>query len=332
MSVKCAVVGLGIGALHVESLAKIPEAEIVAFADLDVTQVEKFAAKYGARAYTSWGAMLEGENELDAVILATPAHVRLEPIRAICERKIALFCEKPPAVNLEQALVIRDIIGAAGILNAVGFMYRWGSLADRVRELIAGRPPIFARGVVAWPIFDWVASGSAPKNLYTKAGCGGPLIEQGIHYQDVLRYITGDEPVVAQAMAELGNTQPLEGRDCEETTAYVLRHESGMLSTHVHNWSHKGTVMQIQIVGESYELTWDMHHNTLKFKNTSNGEELSETGRAEFYFDEMVGFIQAVQYRDQTNIRSSYADACKSLAVCEAVASAVLSNQSVPVS
>ena len=331
MSVKCAVVGLGIGALHVSSLAKIPEAKLVAFADLDAARVQKFADEHGANAYPDWRAMLDGEPELDAVILATPAHVRMEPIRAICERKIALFCEKPPAVNLEEALRIRDVIAAAGVLNAVGFMYRWAPLADRMRELIAGRPQLFARGVIAWPVFEWVLNGGAPKSLYSKAACGGPLIEQAIHYQDVLRYITGDEPVSVQAMAELGNLYAQEGRDCEETTAYVLRHESGMLSTHIHNWSHKGTVMDIQIVGENYDLTWHMKHEDMSLTGTTDGQEINEPGPSEYYFDELVGFIKAVQQNDQSLLRSSYADACKTMAVCEAANNALASGAMVPI-
>jgi predicted dehydrogenase len=331
MSVKIGVVGLGIGALHVRSLARIPDAKMVAFADLDEARVRKFAEEHGARGYADWGAMLEGESELDAVILATPAKVRLEPIRAICGRGLALFCEKPPAVNLQAALEIRDIVENAGVLNAVGFMYRWSPLADRMREIIAGRPRLFARGVVAWPVFDWVLTGSAPKNLFRKDGCGGPLIEQAIHYQDVLRYITGDEPVTVHAMAELGTLIPREGRDCEETTAYLLRHASGMLSTHVHNWSHKGTVMEIQIVGDNYELTWHMTHEAMKLTGTVDGEALDEPCGSEYYFDEMAGFVRAVKQGDQSIIRSSYADACRTLAVCEAGTEAIASGSAVAI-
>lgn len=331
MSVKIGVVGLGIGALHVESLSKIPNAKMVAFADLDAAKVQKFADEHGGRPYANWRAMLDGESDLDAVVLATPAHVRLEPITAICERGIALFCEKPPAVNVAEAHRVRAVVEASGVLNAVGFMYRWSPLADKMRTLIADRPRLFARGVVAWPVLDWVYNGNAPKNLLQKSGCGGPLIEQAIHYQDVLRYITGDEPTLVHAIAELGTEFPQEGRDCEETTAYLLRHASGMLSTHVHNWSHRGTVMDIQVVGDKYELTWHMTHQHMSFTGTMDGEEINEQAGSEYYFDEMVGFVKAVETKDQSVIRSSYADACKSLAVCEAATNAVNSGEPVAI-
>ncbi|MEO6907427.1 MAG: Gfo/Idh/MocA family oxidoreductase [Abditibacteriaceae bacterium] len=327
MSVKIGVVGLGIGTVHVESLSKMPDAEIVAFADLDEAKVQKFASEHDARGYSDWRAMLDGESELDAVILATPARIRREPIEAICARKIALFCEKPPAMNLEEARQIRSLIEDAGILNTVGFMYRWAPLAVKMRDMIAGRPRLFARGVVAWPVFDWVLAGIAPKNLFRKSGCGGPLIEQAIHYQDVLRYITGDEPISVQAIAELGNLIPQEERDCEETTAYMLRHQSGMLSTHIHNWSHKGLVMDMQIVGDNYDLTWQMAQFDMKLIGTFEGEKIDEISDAGCYFEEMVGFVQAVREQDQSILRSSYADACQTLAVCEAGTEAINSGK-----
>ncbi len=327
--VKCGVVGLGIGAVHVASLARIPDAQIVAVADLDVARAQKTAAEHGAHAYSDWRAMLDGEPELDAVILATPAKIRREPIEAIGARGLALFCEKPPAVDLKEALEISVIITAANILNTVGFMYRWSPLADILREAVRNRPRLFARGVVAWPVFDWVVKGYAPKNLFSKAACGGPLIEQAIHFQDVLRYVTGDEPQSVQAIAELGAIYPREGRDCEETTAYALRHESGMLSTHLHNWSHQGTLLQLQVVGEEFDLTWSLAEPEMRLTGTLDGRVIDELSSANCHFEEMDGFVNAVKQGRQDLLRSPYADACRSMAVCEAATNAVASGTAV---
>ncbi len=319
MPIKVGIVGLGwAGQQHTKVLASLPEAKIVAFADLDPERVAAFADQHGARAYGHWKDMLGGEPELDAVILATPAQVRLEPIEAIAARKIALFCEKPPALDVATALKAADAIRRAGIINSVGFQYRWAPPAQRMRELIAGRPRLFARIAVAWPVFDWVRDGLAPSHLYSKAKSGGPLIEQGIHFQDVLRYITEDEPLCLHAMAELGRTQPREGRDSEDTTLVLARHQSGMLSTHVQNWSHSRTILQLQIVGDDFDLTWNIANGELS--GTLAGEPLREALTGDPHSEEMHGFVSAVARREQAIIRSSYLDACWSLAACEAAA------------
>ncbi|HEY8667608.1 MAG TPA: Gfo/Idh/MocA family oxidoreductase [Tepidisphaeraceae bacterium] len=331
MSINVGIVGLGFpGQQHTKSLASLPGAKIAAFADLDAGRVGKFAAEHHARAYSDWRQMLEGEPALDAVILATPAKVRLEPIAAICDRGVALFCEKPPAVDMKTAWEAAALIRRAGIINSVGFQFRWSPLAGRMREMISARPRLFARIVVAWPVFSWVRQGGAPIYLYEKAKCGGPLIEQAIHYQDVLRYITADEPIEVMAMGELGRTEPRggqQGRDCEETTALIARHASGMLTSHIHNWSHNGTLIQLQVVGEDFDLTWLMpakEGGTLV--GTIDGKAVNETDATDFYAEEIRGFIEAVARKDQTILRSDYTDACKSMAVCHAGAEAVFTQ------
>lgn len=325
------VVGVGIGATHIRNLGRIPNANIAAIADLDLGKATEFAKEYGANAYPDWRAMLDGQKDLDAVVLATPAKIRREPIEAICQRGLALFCEKPPAVNLTEALEISKIIQTAGILNTVGFMYRWSPLASRFKELVAGKQVLFARGVVAWPVFSWFQGSDSPKTIFSKTACGGPIIEQAIHYQDVLRYISGDEPLQVQAFAELGTTYSNVGRDCEETTAYVLRHASGMLSTHVQNWSHNGSLLQLQLVGVDFDLTWHMPNDDMRLTGQIDGVNIDEFSATTGYYEEMVGFVNAVQQQDQSQLRSPYADACKSMAVCEAANTAVASGQSVAV-
>jgi predicted dehydrogenase len=317
-----AVVGLGWpGRQHTETLAQLPDVKIAAFADFNAARVAAHAREYNARGYADWRALLAGEDDLQAVILATPAAVRAEPIAALAERGIALFCEKPPAMDSATGRRIAAIIERAGILNSVGFQYRWARLAERFRELIAGRPRLFARIVVAWPILEAPTRGGSP-TLYHKAGCGGPLIEQGIHFQDVLRYITGDEPVNVRALAEHGSFGPGIDRDCEETTLLMLRHASGMLTSHVHNWSHHGNLLQLQIVGVDFDLTWHMQFEE-RLCGKVGDETIDESTPFTAYADEIHGFIEAVRANDQSLIRSSYADACRSLAVCEAAAQAV---------
>jgi myo-inositol 2-dehydrogenase/D-chiro-inositol 1-dehydrogenase len=329
MSVKIAVVGLGVGAMHLRNLASIPDASVVAVADLDPALLAGAADSYGARPYSGWKELLEGERELDALILATPAMVRRDPIAAVCERGIALFCEKPPAMTRESAGEIRAMIERAGILNTVGLMYRWDPLANRMRQLLEGHHRLLARSVVAWPVFEWVANGWASKWLYRKDGCGGPLIEQAIHFQDVLRYITGDEPVKVQAIADLGSLVAVPGRDCEETTGYLLQHESGMVSTHLHNWSHKKHLLEIQVVGEDINLTWQIEKARLF--GTVGEAEIDESAKANPYLEELKGFVNAVQCGDQGLLRSSYADATQSLEVCIAATESLASGKSVDI-
>lgn len=325
MSLNVAVIGLGWpGKKHTESLNGLDGVRVCAVADLDEARVRAFAAEHGARAYRHWRELLDGETELDAVVLATPPIVRDEPIAAIAERGLPLFCEKPPAHDVATARAVTEVIERAGILNTVGFMYRWAPLASRFRELIADRPRLFARICVAWPVFGWVTQGLAPVGLFQKAKAGGPLVEQGVHFQDILRYITGDEPTRVMAMAELDDNYPTAERDAEETSAVVVRHASGMLTSHVHNWSHAAKVLQLQIVGVDFDLTWSIHDGPLV--GQVDGTPIDESDATDPYLEEIRGFVAAVRAQDQGLLRSPYRDAAQTLAVCDAAARAVLSG------
>ena len=210
-------------------------------------------------------------------------------------------------------------------------MYRWSPLALRMRELIHESPKLFARGIVAWPVLGWVYDGHAPKSLLTKSASGGPLIDQAIHYQDVLRYITGDEPVGVQAFGTLGEIYPPQDRDSDETTAYILQHQSGMLSTHIQNWSHAGTILELQVVGKDYDLTWNLNDGPMTLTGNYQGETVEESSSHSCYVEEMKGFIDAVRHNDQSRLRSSYRDACQSMNVCLSTVRAVETgvNQSI---
>src|SRR5579862_8364147 len=113
-TVAIGVIGLGIGQYHLRSLANIPEAAVVAIADLVEDRLQAQATQYQARPYAHWRALLEGEPDLDAVILATPMPLRQEPIEAICARGLALYCEKPPAGDLATALPLGRLIARSG--------------------------------------------------------------------------------------------------------------------------------------------------------------------------------------------------------------------------
>src|SRR5436305_1207862 len=322
MTIQVGVIGLGIGQKHLASLAQIPDVRIVAVADLVESHLLSIASLYNTHHYMHWQCLLDQELALDAVVLATPSHVRIEPIKAICERKLALFCEKPPAVCLDTAHQIAKLLTQAGIINAVGFQYRYSLFAERLSQLLRERGAHFARILVAtgWPTFNWMPT--PPQHLYKKAASGGPLIEHGIHFQDVLRYITNAEPVSVQAMAELGTLQPVEGRDTEETTLLLARYSSGLLATQVHCWSHVGDVSQLQVVGYDFDLTWhfaDIHH----LVGMIDQQTINECDRTNPYLEEMKTFIAAVQQHNQRLIRSSYIDACQSMAVCQAATEAI---------
>lgn len=322
------VIGLGIGAVHASHLAEIPGARLEAVADAREDRRQLVATRHGVPTYRDWSEMLEAEHRLDAVVLATPPTIRREPIAAVCERGLALYCEKPPANDIAEAVELTAMVEGSRILNTVGFQYRWSPLAEAMRSMLDGQRRSFARLLMAWPVFSWIRDGGAPREMLSHEQTGGPIMSQGIHMQDALRYVTGDDPVEVAMFSRPPDGSAPPDTDSEETLVVMARHRSGMLSTHVHDWLHSGTLAEVQIVGPDVDLTWHLEGES-RLVGRVGGTAVLETTDVDPRRRAMEGFVAAVAAGRQDLLRSPFSDAFKSLAVCVAANEASRTSTSV---
>jgi len=323
MSVNIGVIGTGrIANMHLSVLAEIGNVRLVSYADVVKEKAQKAATQYGGTAFGSWEEMLENR-ELDAVLLCTQPQVRVEPIVEIARRGIALFCEKPPALSLEEAHCCRQAIAEGGILNQVGFMYRYARATERVRELIAGREVGLCQITGCMPVLHLVEQNSVPRTVLQMA-YGGPLIEQGIHLFDVARYVLDDNITEVYATGSNYMASPEPDQDIPDTMQVSLRWAKGTLGAHIHSWVPSRTLFQILLVGEQFELTWAVMGE--KVTGTIDGTPIDEVYDDSYYASELQAFVKAVENEDQSLLRSCYADAINSLAPALAANVSLLSG------
>ena len=302
-------VGAGrMGRLHARLLA--PRAVLTAVADVNTERAHELAAAYNARPYRDYRQMISQE-ELDAIFILTPPDVRFEPIQLACEYETPVFVEKPPARTREDAERIATMLDAAGIINSVGFMYRWMQVIARAKDLLQdhtlfGVTSIFVCGVALDP--------AQPTWTFLQDHAGGPLLEQAIHSIDMLRYLAGD---IVETRA-LGGNPILPKREdftIEDSHALSFRFESEAVGTHLHSWAHPTPIVQIRLFGADLDLTLDLALPG-SLTGTINGERIAFVPDSDdAYPTQIAGFFNAVTQRDQRLIRSSYADAARSLAV-----------------
>jgi hypothetical protein len=81
-------------------------------------------------------------------------------------------------------------------------------------------------------------------------------------------------------------------------------------------------LLQIHLVGNEFDLTWRINEGEVVVGRL-DGEDVDERVEADAYVEEMKGFVAAVAAKDQSMLRSTYADACKSLSVCVAATRAL---------
>ena len=184
------LIGLGrLGRVYARDLAgRIPETRLVAVADTAGTLAKDIAAEFDvARAYTDPMALLDDPN-VDAVVITTPTHVHREHVIAAADRRKPTFCEKPPALSLDQVAAMKRVIERSGMFFQMGFMRRFDAgYAAAKKQIDAGRigTPLVFKATSRDPF--------RPSLEYANpASSGGMLIDMGIHDFDLARWFMGD--------------------------------------------------------------------------------------------------------------------------------------------
>ncbi|MHB9032409.1 MAG: Gfo/Idh/MocA family protein [Anaerolineae bacterium] len=108
---KAGVIGLGIlGNSHADYLAKRPDVELVALADVRLEAAEAAANRLNAKAYNGYKSMLAAE-KLDLVVVATPDPLHRAPTVASLEAGVPnIIQEKPLATTLADADAIYEAV------------------------------------------------------------------------------------------------------------------------------------------------------------------------------------------------------------------------------
>ena len=112
--------------------------------DIDPAKGRDYGVRLGVapdRAYGDWKEMLAGErnrpDRIDLVTVATPNSTHYEITKAFLEAGIAVLCEKPMTVTVEEAEDIAATARRTGVLCAVNYGYSGYALVRHMRAMVA---------------------------------------------------------------------------------------------------------------------------------------------------------------------------------------------------
>ncbi|RGP39730.1 Inositol 2-dehydrogenase [Altererythrobacter insulae] len=194
-----AIIGCGMmGREHMQNLALVPEAELVAIADPDAgsrAEAKAYAAKLGQTVslYEDSAAML-AEAKPDAVIIASPNFTHFDVVKPVMDAGCAVLLEKPMCTTLEDAAALEQAAHDYSNLFWVGLEYRYmppvTRFIERVHSGELGDLKMLAIREHRFPFLvkvgDW--------NRFNR-NTGGTLVEKCCHFFDLMRHILRDEPV-----------------------------------------------------------------------------------------------------------------------------------------
>jgi len=190
---KFALIGAGfIGSVHAHNLASHPDVDFKLVYDIDLQRATTLAAQHGATAAASLDQIFEN-NDLDAVFIASSTDSHAQNLRHAADAGLAALVEKPIDLDLETAKSTVAYVERAGIKAMVNFNRRFDRAHAELKELVhTGRI-----GDVA--LLQLTSRGPAlPPVDYLKSS-GGQFRDQAVHFYDLARWITGQDPVKIHA-------------------------------------------------------------------------------------------------------------------------------------
>ncbi len=127
----------GRGGANLDEFYNLGE-EVVALCDVDLNHLNGAAGKVAARCpkarrYQDWRALLEKEQDLDAVVVSTPDHMHAACAIAAMKRGCHVYVEKPLVRTWWEAERFRDVARACGVVTQMG---NNGNGADGQRRAI----------------------------------------------------------------------------------------------------------------------------------------------------------------------------------------------------
>jgi myo-inositol 2-dehydrogenase / D-chiro-inositol 1-dehydrogenase len=220
---KVAVIGTGfIGSVHARNIARHPGTDLVAVNDANFEFAKKAAADTGAQAVADIAEIFDNKN-IEAVVIATPTNTHVEYLTRAASAGKAIYCEKPIGLDYKEAEKAVSAVRKTGVPVMLGFNRRFDASHAAVKQAVE-------KGEVGKiEIVQLTNRGPQPPTIEYVKVSGGQMRDQTIHFFDLLRWLTNDEPVeiyaiggalVSAAIGEAGDV---------DTSIVSLRMVSGAL-------------------------------------------------------------------------------------------------------
>jgi predicted dehydrogenase len=194
--------------------------ELVACCGRDLDRTKAFANVHGGQAYIDLDKMLD--EGIDLLIATLPPYNRHGEIEHAASRGAHLLVEKPIALSTEAADHMVETVEAAGVVAAIGFMYRFGDAVRRWRTLDSGRAGLYVGGYYCNALHaHWWRK---------REMSGGQILEQAIHQVDLIRHLIGEPDTVYARYANLFH-HDVPGYDVEDLSATMFGWDDGRIAS-----------------------------------------------------------------------------------------------------
>ncbi|MFA6079605.1 MAG: Gfo/Idh/MocA family oxidoreductase [Candidatus Omnitrophota bacterium] len=190
--IRTGIIGCGtIFPMHARSLMNLKGVKLVSVCDIKADRARAKAKEYGCKYYTDYKKMLSRE-PLDVVHVLTPHYMHMPMVIEAAKNKINILTEKPMGLDPKEAEKEIDAAKKNKVVLGVIFQNRFnpGSrlVKKRIEDGSLGKMKS-AKLVLTYHKPDSYYKKSDWKGRKNKEG-GGVVIDQAIHFLDILRWLT----------------------------------------------------------------------------------------------------------------------------------------------
>ena len=225
---KFAIVGCGvIGRIHAHVIQELKHAMLAAVVDSNLQKLQTAMADFHCDGYTTLEEALK-RSDIDAVSICVPSGLHGEIAAAAARAGKHVLMEKPIDVTLEAADRTIEVCERYHVKLGVVFQHRFDTaivaLKQAVTESALGKINFVNARTCWYRDTDYYREGWRGT---LKLDGGGALINQSIHYIDLLQYVAGEvESVFGKCDTLLHHT--IEG---EDIGCALLRFKNGAIGT-----------------------------------------------------------------------------------------------------
>lgn len=222
--IRFGVVGCGaIHGVHCDALQSIDGAILTAVFDSDAARAQLAAQKYGVIAARSWKEFYE---LTDAVIVCTPSGTHADLGIAAAKAGKHVVVEKPMDVTFEKAQGLVDTCRAAKVKFTTISQHRF-SAAIRSLKLAAENgdlgPLVLGDAIIKWYRTQAYYDSGGWRGTWALDG-GGCLMNQGVHYIDMIQWIMGGVKSVQARVRTLSHDI-----EVEDNAVAIIEYKNGSM-------------------------------------------------------------------------------------------------------
>lgn len=251
----------------------------------DEVAVKLAAEKFGWLSYeTDWRRLIRRE-DIDVIDIGTPNSSHVEIAIAAAQAGKHIICEKPLAMNSQQALNMLKAVQKAGVIHMISFNYRFVPAIQYANKLIQDGMLGEIYHFRAHYLQDWIMDPGFPLVWRLRKDiCGsGSLGDLMAHSIDLARFLVGEIKEVTGMMETFIKKRPqgeMSGGlsasasgdsfaevDVDDAVAALARFENGAVGVFEATRFGKGNRNRnsLEINGSKGSIRWDMENmNTLQ--------------------------------------------------------------------